>query len=168
MRAKIRVENAKSSKSVDQFPSVVEVLISFPVNEVVGSVRTMFMSEDPFRDEVFLGFEFNDGRRILMLIVEAGRVREEERDVEDGMNLEGRGKVQDEGDWGEFPDNGEGTKILCVELERGPSGGDVSGVEPNEIPDVEEVDLLSILVASNWSPMFPIVVLFLEVLSMDD
>jgi hypothetical protein len=78
VRAKIGVEDAKSCESVGWFPCVLKVLVSFPMNKVVGSVGAMVMSKDPFGDEEFLGFGFNDGRRILMLIGETGGVREKE------------------------------------------------------------------------------------------
>jgi hypothetical protein len=37
--------------------------------------------------------------------------------MEDGMDLKSRRKVEDAGDWGEFFDDGEGTKISSIKLE---------------------------------------------------
>jgi len=138
------------------------------VNKVVGSVGAMVVSEDPFGDEESLGVEFDDRGRILVLVDVAGGVRKEKRDVEDRMDLKGRRKVEDEGDWGELFDDGEGSKIASVELEGGTGGGDVSGVEPDEVSDDEEIDLVPVLVESNRSSVFPVVVLLLEVLSVED
>jgi len=102
MRAKVGVENANSSESVGRFPSVVDVLISLPVDEVVSPVGSMFVSENPFDDEELLGFKFDEGCWVLILVRKSGSVGEEERDGEDWMNLEGWRKIDDVGDWGEF------------------------------------------------------------------
>ena len=151
-----------------RFPSILEVLVSFPMDKVVGSVGAVVVSENSFRDKLFLGFEFDGRGRILVLIDVAGGVREEKRDVEDGVDLKGRRKVEDEGDWGELFDDGEGTEVSSVELEGGTGGGDVSGVEPDEVSDGKEIHFVPVLVESDRSSVFPVVVLLLEVLSVED
>lgn len=168
MKTEVVVEDSKFLEAVSWLPSVVVIAIALPMDEKVHAVVASFVVHDPLWDERFFGVELDERSGVLSLVWVTRRVGLKKGDVKDGVDLESGWKIEDEGDGREFPNDLERTEVSSVEFEGGSSGGDVSRAEPDEISFLKEVDLVAFFVELRWRTSFPIEVLLLEFLSLED
>ena len=118
-----------------------------PVNEVLDLAVTDTGVQDCFDFEFFLAVDDDWWRRILDTARDiVGMEGLEKRDVEHGMDLHGRGKLEAEGCLANLGSDGERAETLVVELVAGASRSDVASEEPDLIPDLEWWGLLDLAV----------------------
>lgn len=131
-------EEAKMSNVIEWLPCVLLVAITLPMNEVeVFAVADVHL-DDPF-DDVLLGVGSVDWRcGWLVLTGVSGGVWQEEGGVKDRVDGDCGRQVELEGDVREYTEDPKGTEVLDIEFERGPIGGNVATVEPDEIAGLED------------------------------
>lgn len=131
-------EKAKMSNVIVRLPCVLLVAIALPVNEVEVLAVADVHLDDAF-DDVQLwvgGVDWRCGRLVLTGV--SGGVWQEERGVENRMDRDCGRQVELEGDVREYTEDPEGAEVFDIEFERGPIGGNVATVEPDEIAGLED------------------------------
>lgn len=138
MGAEVGVEDPFASELGSGFPGIITGSVALPVDEVESTMRSMIVVKDGLWNEQLLVLDVDGRRGILSLTFVAGGVGKQERDVEDGMDLEGRREFELESNVRQDSTNAEGTDVAGVELDRGTGGGKVLGRKPGEISDCKQ------------------------------
>ena len=126
------------SNVVEWLPCVLLVAIPLPVNEVEVLAVADVHLDNPFDDVLFWvgGIHWRCGRLVLTGV--SGGVRQEERGVKDRVDRDCGRQVELEGDIREYTEDPKRAEVLDIEFERGPIGGNVATVEPDEIACLED------------------------------